>query len=47
MTVPIAKGQRRQQRAAAKEELALAPLRIEVTNEEILADLRYPAPVRP
>ncbi len=43
MTVEITKKQPRPQRTQAGDQLKLAPLRIEITEEEILADLRYPA----
>jgi hypothetical protein len=41
--VDMTKKQRKYVRTDTRRQLNLEPLRIQVTNEEILADLRYPA----
>jgi hypothetical protein len=45
--VEMTKKVRKHRRTRPRRQLALAPLRVEVTTEEILADLRYPASRRP
>jgi hypothetical protein len=45
MTVQITTKKQRRERTGSKDPVAFAPPRIELTDEEILADLHYPAPL--